>query len=179
MTNIRAAAESDAPAVQKIYAHHVRHGTASFELEPPNVETVRARIRDITAAGCPYLVLEDGDGGVSGVLGFAYASLWRPRPAYRWAVECSVYVHPDMHRKGYGRRLLADLIAVSERAGFRQMIAVIGGGDEHAASIGLHAALGFERAGNLRAVGYKLEGWRDTVLMQRALGPGAETPPDD
>lgn len=162
--------------MQAIYAHHVRHGTASFELTPPDIETIRARIRDVAGAGGPYRVLESEDS--AGVLGFAYASVWRPRPAYRWTAESSVYVHPDHHRKGYGRALLADLITAAERAGFRQIIAVIGGGDEHAASIGLHAALGFERAGNLRAAGHKHGAWRDTVLMQRALGPGDSCPPD-
>lgn len=179
MAAVRSARETDAPAIQAIYAHYVVNSAASFELDPPDVETVRARMRRTAEAGCPYLVLESADsggGGAPAAAGYAYASPWRTRPAYRWTVECSVYVHPDHQRRGYGRALLSGLIAACGKAGFRQMIAVISGGE---ASAGLHAAMGFEHAGILRAVGRKHAAWRDTVMMQRALGPGAQTPPED
>jgi L-amino acid N-acyltransferase YncA len=169
---IRPSTDADIPAVTAIYAHHVRHGLASFELEPPGEEEMARRRAEVLERGFPYLVAEI-DGGVAG---YAYAAPYRPRPAYRFTAEDSVYIHPDHTRKGLGRLLLAAVIARCEELGCRQMIAVIGD-SANAASIGLHRALGFEHAGTLRTVGFKHGRWVDTVLMQRALGPGATTLP--
>jgi phosphinothricin acetyltransferase len=168
---IRATAAADLAAVQAIYAHHVLTGAASFELEPPDLDEIRRRWSAVVAGGYPHLVAVEG----GAVLGYAYAGAYRPRPAYRHAVEDSVYVDAAAHGRGVGGKLLARLIEECERRGFRQMIAVIG--DNLPASIALHASLGFTDAGRLRAVGFKFGRWCDTTLMQRALGPGDGTPP--
>lgn len=163
---IRPTAEADLPAIQAIYAHHVRTGAASFELEPPDLTEMRRRWGAILAGGYPHLAAEmDGE-----VLGYAYASAYRPRPAYRFSVEDSVYVREDAHGRRIGRALLERLITECEARGFRQMVAVIG--DNAPASIRLHGALGFVEIGRIRAVGWKFGRWCDTTLMQRALGPG-------
>jgi L-amino acid N-acyltransferase YncA len=168
---IRDTTEADLAAVQAIYAHHVPTGAASFELEPPDLGEIRSRWAALVAVGYPHLVaLADGQ-----VVGYAYAGAYRPRPAYRHSVEDSVYVDAAHHGRGIGGRLLARLIEECERRGFRQMVAVIG--DNMEASIALHARLGFEHAGRIRAVGYNFGRWCDTTLMQRALGPGAGAPP--
>ena len=168
---IRPTAEADLAAVQAIYAHHVATGTASFELEPPDLEEIRRRWSALVSGGYPHLVAADG----AKVLGYAYAGAYRPRPAYRHAVEDSVYVDAAAHGRGIGRALLARLIDECERRGFRQMVAVIG--DNVPASIALHASLGFVHAGRLVAVGFKFSRWCDSTLMQRPLGPGAGAPP--
>src|SRR5215472_15818274 len=165
---IRAATAADIPAITAIYDHAVRHGTASFELEPPDAAEMARRHATLAQAGFPYLVAE-ADGAVAG---YAYAGAYRPRPAYRWSVEDSVYVAPAMHRRGIGTALLARLIAEAEQRGFRQMIAVIGDSAQ-TPSIKLHAALGFRRIGAVQNVGFKQGRWLDTVLMQRELGAGA------
>ena len=170
---IRPATPADIPAIARIYADAVRHGTASFELEPPDENEMVARFYALMGGGYPYLVAEDG----GAILGYAYAGPFRPRPAYRYSVENSVYVAAEAQRRGIGRRLLDALIARCTEAGFRQMIAVIGDSTLQAASISLHAAAGFRLVGTLDAVGYKHDRWLDSVYMQRALGPGAETPP--
>ncbi len=170
--SIRAATAADIPAITAIYDHAVRHGTASFELEPPEAAEMARRQKALLDGGYPYLVAE-ADGAVAG---YAYAGAYRPRPAYRWSVEDSVYVAPSMHRRGIGAALLARLIAEAEARGFRQMIAVIGDSAQ-TASIELHAALGFRRIGAVENVGFKFGRWLDTVLMQRPLGPGATAPP--
>lgn len=172
-SRVRDTTPEDIADVQAIYAYYVRHGTASFELDPPDVSTMVKRFQYLKESGFPHRVLIDENGMVGG---YAYASAYRPRPAYQWTVESTVYVHPDHQRKGYGRALLTDLIPICEAAGFRQMIAVIGGSD-HVASIELHRAFGFEVAGALKAVGYKQGRWLDSVIMQRAIGPGAEALP--
>ena len=169
---IRPAKPSDIPAITRIYADAVEHGTASFELTPPDEAEMAQRMRHLLDNKFPYIVAET-DGALAG---YAYASLYRTRPAYRFTVENSVYVAPDMHRRGIGRMLLEKLIEDCTMLGFRQMIAVIGDSSQ-AASIGLHKACGFEPAGNLKNVGYKFGRWLDTPLMQRALGPGAATNP--
>jgi L-amino acid N-acyltransferase YncA len=161
----------DLGRIQAIYAHHVLHGLASFEEEAPDVEEIGRRRADVLARGLPHLVAERG--GL--VLGFAYAGPYRLRRAYRYTVEDSIYVAEDCRGMGVGRALLAELIGRSTAAGCRQMIAVIGDSG-NAASIGLHASLGFAEAGVLRAVGFKFGRWVDSVLMQRALGPGAGRP---
>ncbi len=170
---IRPARPSDIPAIARIYAHGVVHGTSSFELTPPDEAEMMRRMNDLVGQGFPYLAA-DIDGRLGG---YAYAGLYRTRPAYRHTLEDSVYVAPDIHRRGVGRALLAALIETAEARGFRQMIAVIGDSPNQAPSIGLHEVLGFTRAGVLRDVGFKLGGWRDTLMMQRALGPGASTNP--
>jgi phosphinothricin acetyltransferase len=169
---IRAATAADIPAITAIYDHAVRHGTASFELDPPDAAEMARRRQTLVDAGYPYLVAE-ADGTVAG---YAYAGPYRPRPAYRWSVEDSVYVAPALQRRGVGRTLLDRLVAEAEQRGFRQMIAVIGDSAQ-APSIELHRAAGFRMIGAVENVGYKLGRWLDTVLMQRPLGPGAATPP--
>jgi len=170
---IRPARLADVGPVQAIYAHHVLHGLASFELEPPSVEAMRRRFEAVTSGGYPYLVAEGDDGTV---LGCAYASAYRTRPAYRHTVEDSVYVAAAATGRGIGRQLLSRLIAEAEALGYRQMLAVIGDSG-NAASIGLHRACGFAEVGTLRAVGFKCGRWVDSVLMQRALGEGDRSAP--
>ncbi|WP_026379925.1 GNAT family N-acetyltransferase [Afifella pfennigii] len=171
---VRAARESDIDAITAIYADAVLTGAASYELEPPDGAEMLARLRAVTAGGHPYLVAEK-DGRI---LGYAYAGPFRARPAYRYLVEDAVYIDRTAHRRGVGRLLLAALIEEAERRGFRQMLAVIGDGANHAASIGLHEALGFSHAGNIKGSGFKFGRWLDTVLMQKALGKGDTTSPD-
>jgi phosphinothricin acetyltransferase len=169
---IRPASAHDVPAITRIYAHAVVHGTASFEVDPPDDAEMARRQRAIIDGGYPYLVAE-----LSGaVIGYGYAGLYRARPAYRWSVEDSVYVAPDAHGRGVGRALLERLIAESEQRGFRQMIAVIGD-SQNVASIELHRALGFALVGTFISVGFKHGRWLDSVLMQRPLGPGDKTAP--
>jgi len=168
---IRLAKTSDIPAITRIYAHAVEHGTASFELTPPDEAEMARRMIDLTGKGYPYLA-----GEIEGALaGYAYAGPYRARPAYRLTVEDSVYIAPDRHRRGIGRTLLAALIEATAVRGFRQMIAVIGDSPRQAASIGLHETLGFRHVGILQDVGFKHGRWLDSVLMQRALGDGRKT----
>src|ERR1700722_5441896 len=170
---LRPAAGGDIAAITRIYADAVTHGTASFELEPPDEAEMARRHQALLAGGYPYLVAE-----VTGAIaGYAYAGAYRARPAYRWCVEDSVYVAPDYHRRGIGRLLLARLVEECEQRGFRQMIAVIGDSAQ-TPSIALHAALGFDMIGTLRSVGFKHGRWLDTPLMQRALGSGDAALPD-
>lgn len=157
----------------RIYAHAVEHGTASFELTPPNEAEMARRMTHLLDSNFPYLTAE-----TDGVCcGYAYAGPYRARPAYRWTLEDSVYIAPDTHRRGIGRALLVALIETSQARGFRQMIAVIGDSTKQAASVGLHEAVGFRHVGILQDVGFKHGRWLDSVLMQRALGPGATEPP--
>ncbi len=171
---LRPSTDADVPAITSIYAHHVRTGLASFETEPPDAFEMARRRMDVLRRGLPFLVAEvDG-----AVVGYAYAGPYRVRPAYRFTVEDSIYIHPDHTRKGIGRRLLQAIIAACEEKGCRQMIAVIGDSG-NAASIGLHQAFGFEHTGTLRSVGFKFGRWVDTVIMQRPLGPGDGALPAD
>ena len=169
---VRASREADLPSLTAIYAHHVLNGLASFEIEPPDEAEMRRRRSDVLARGLPYFVAERG----GEVVGFAYAAPYRTRPAYRFTVEDSVYVHRDHVGHGVGATLLAVLIAACERAGCRQMIAVIGDSANHA-SIKLHERCGFALAGLLPSAGFKLGRWVDSVLMQRALGEGDRSLP--
>jgi phosphinothricin acetyltransferase len=169
---IRPATLSDIPAITRIYAHAVKHGTASFELEPPDETEMTGRMQAVLDGKFPYLVAEV-DGAFAG---YAYASHYRTRPAYRFTIEDSVYVEPRIHRRGIGKALLIKLIEACTALSYRQMIAVIGDSNQ-AASIGVHRACGFEDAGNLRSIGWKFGRWLDTPMMQLALGPGATTPP--
>ena len=173
MTAIRDSRPGDIPAITRIYAHWVEHGRASFELSAPGEAEMATRRDAILAGGYPHLVAT-GEGGA--VLGYAYASAYRPRPAYRHTVENSVYVAPAGTRAGTGRVLLQALITRCEAADFRLMVAVIGD-SANRPSIRLHEALGFRHAGVIPAIGWKHERWLDTVLMTRALGPGATAPP--
>jgi len=170
---IRDSGAADVPAITAIYGHSVRHGVASFELDPPDEAEIARRRQAILAAGYPYLVAEQE----GKIVGYSYAGPYRPRPAYRFTVENSVYVAPDQQGKGIGRALLPALIARCEDAGFRLMVAVIGD-SANRPSIALHTAFGFTHAGLLPAVGWKHGRWLDSVLMVRPLGPGAnEAPP--
>lgn len=170
---IRPCTGDDIPAVTAIYRHAVATGTASFEIDPPDEAEMLRRFEALRAGHHPYLVAEQA----GEIAGYAYAGAYRARPAYRGTVENSVYVAPDRQGRGIGRALLAGVIEAATAGGFRQMVAVIGDSG-NAASVGLHAALGFEPVGTLRSVGWKHGRWLDTVLMQRALGPGDTTPRD-
>jgi L-amino acid N-acyltransferase YncA len=171
---IRPATEADLAAVTAIYEQAVRFGTATFELIPPDLAEMTRRYRALIDGGFPYLVaVLDGR-----VAGYAYAGPYRPRPAYRFTVENSVYLDPAVHRRGLGLKLMERLIADCEAGGFRQMIAVIGD-SANAGSVGLHRRCGFQMIGTHPSVGLKFGRWLDTVMMQRALGEGAATVPAD
>ena len=171
---IRPAAAADFDAIQRIYAHHVLGGLASFEETPPDGTELMRRWRAIADAGLPYLCATDAAGGV--LVGYAYAGPYRTRSAYRFTVEDSVYVAPGQAGRGIGRALLRHLIEICADLGKRQMIAVIGDSG-NAPSIALHRACGFELAGTFQAIGFKHGRWVDSVLMQRALGAGSTSQP--
>jgi phosphinothricin acetyltransferase len=164
---IRNAAEADLPEIQSIYAHHVLHGTGTFEEEPPPVEEMLERFRKVLASNCAWFVATDD----TGVLGFGYYAPFRARSAYRFCVEDSIYVREDVRGQGVGKALVTKLIEDATARGMRQMIAVIGD-SENAGSIGVHASLGFQMAGTLRSAGLKFGRWLDVVSMQRPLGRG-------
>ena len=170
---IRNSTADDVPAIRAIYAHAVENGVASFELEAPDAAEMARRREAVLAGGYPHILAEDA----GRVMGYAYAGPYRPRPAYRFTVENSIYVAADAQRRGVGRALLPALIERCEAAGFRLMVAVIGD-SANLASINLHAAFGFAHAGLLPNVGWKHGRWLDSVLMTRALGAGASMPPD-
>jgi L-amino acid N-acyltransferase YncA len=169
---IRPVTAADLPFVTRIYEHAVLHGTATFELTPPDLAEMTRRFNALMDGGFPYFVA-DLDGHV---VGYAYAGPYRPRPAYRFTVENSVYLDPAIHRRGIGLRLMLRLIGDCEACGFRQMIAVIGD-SANAGSIGVHMRCGFQMIGTHPNVGFKFGRWLDTVMMQRALGEGASTVP--
>ncbi|MFN4090680.1 MAG: GNAT family N-acetyltransferase [Alphaproteobacteria bacterium] len=170
-TILRPSAIEDVAAITAIYAHEVREGRGTFELEPPDEAEMAARREKLVAAGFPYIVASVDDA----VAGYAYAGPYRPRPAYAGTLENSVYVHRGFQRRGIARLLMRRLIDEAEAGGFRQMVAVIGD-SANRPSIALHEALGFRHAGMLRSVGWKHGLWLDTVLMQRTLGDGDTTP---
>lgn len=168
---VRDCVPGDIAAITAIYRHAVLEGSATFELEPPDEETMESRRAALSAFGYPYVVaIADG-----ALVGYAYAGPYRPRPAYGATVESSVYVRPDRHGRGTGLALMRRVIAQAEAAGFRQMVAVIGD-SANQASVKLHDRLGFRHVGTLQSVGWKHGRWLDTVLMQRALGPGDAVP---
>lgn len=171
---IRPSHATDVPAITRIYAHAVQHGTGTFELDAPGEAEMARRQADVLGKGLPWLVAERG----SQVLGYAYANHFRPRPAYRFCLEDSIYLDPAAKGQGMGRLLLAELIAQCEARGARQMLAVIGD-SANAASIGVHRACGFTPCGQFNAAGWKFGRWLDVALMQRALGDGAQTPAHD
>ncbi|HTY67105.1 MAG TPA: GNAT family N-acetyltransferase [Alphaproteobacteria bacterium] len=170
---VRESQDSDVAAIQRIYSHHVLTGLGSFEETPPSPDEIARRRREILSHGLPYLVAESG----GHILGYAYAGLFRPRSAYRYSVEDSIYVAPDAQRRGIGRRMLDELIERCTKLGYRQMVAVIGDSANHG-SIGVHKAAGFADVARLPAVGFKFRRWVDIVMMQRALGPGQSTLPE-
>jgi L-amino acid N-acyltransferase YncA len=165
--DIRNATPADIPDIQAIYAHHVLHGTGTFEEDPPSVEEMTERFHKVTERGWSWLVGTDA----TGVLGYAYYTQFRDRSAYRYCVENSIYVRDDVRGQGVGKGLVQRLIDEATENGFRQMIAVIGD-SENVGSIGVHASLGFQHTGILRASGIKFGRWLDVVYMQRALGKG-------
>ena len=172
MPLIRPSRDEDITAITAIYAHHVLHGTGTFETEPPSAADMANRRADVLSKGLPYLVAEeDGE-----ILGFAYGNWFKPRPAYRYSVEDSVYLAPGLDRKGLGRALLAELLAHCEAAGIRKVMAIIGD-SANAGSVGVHRALGFTQVGIVEACGWKFGAWRDIVIMQKTLGPGSSEPP--
>jgi phosphinothricin acetyltransferase len=171
--SLRDARLSDLPSITAIYADSVTNGTASYEMTPPDQDEMRERFVAITSRGYPYVAAEGQDGVVRG---YAYASAFRTRPAYRWLVEDSIYLAPEARGQGIGRALLAELVGRCTTLGFRQMVAVIGGASP--ASIALHQAQGFELSGTLKGTGFKHGRWLDTVMMQRMLGEGNTSDPD-
>ncbi len=173
MSIIRPSRDEDVPAIASIYAHHVLHGTGTFETTPPTLQEMAARRADVLGRGLPWLVAEaDGE-----VAGFAYCQWFKPRPAYRFSAEDSIYLSPSAAGRGLGRRLLGELAREAEAAGIRKLIAVIGD-SANAASIGVHRALGFEPVGTVRSCGWKFGRWLDIVLMEKSLGAGDRLPPD-
>jgi L-amino acid N-acyltransferase YncA len=171
MTLIRPSLEADIPAIQAIYAHHVLHGTGTFETEPPTVADMTGRRADVLGKKLPYLVIEvDGQ-----IQGFACGNWFKPRPAYRFSVEDSIYMAPEACGQGLGKLLLLELLAQLERGGIRKAMAVIGD-SANAGSIGLHRSLGFSHAGTITACGWKFGQWRDIVLMDKTLGLGDSSP---
>ena len=173
MPLIRPSTDHDIAAITRIYAHHVLHGTGTFETTPPTEADMLTRRADVLSKGLPWLVLEDG----GNVIGFAYGNWFKPRPAYRFSVEDSIYMAPEATGKGLGRALLAELMAALERAGVRRVMAVIGD-SANVGSIGVHRALGFEPAGSITACGWKFGRWIDIVFMQRSLGAGDNSAPE-
>ena len=173
MPSIRPSTDSDIPSITAIYRHHVLHGTGTFEIDPPGESDMAARRADVLGKGLPWLVAEH-DGRV---VGFAYANWFKPRPAYRFSAEDSVYITDDARGQGTGRLLLAALAAQAEAAGVRKLLAVIGD-SANAGSIGLHRAMGFSEVGVMRSVGWKFGAWRDIVLMEKPLGAGDTTSPE-
>jgi phosphinothricin acetyltransferase len=173
MSTVRPSTDQDLAAITAIYSHHVLTGTGTFETTPPGETEMAARRADVLAKGLPYLVAEDG----GKMMGFAYCQWFKPRPAYRFSAEDSVYLHPDASGKGLGRRLLAELVAQAEAAGIRKLIAVIGD-SANTASIGVHRSLGFAPVGVFKSCGWKFGRWLDIVLMEKSLGEGDTTPPE-
>jgi L-amino acid N-acyltransferase YncA len=169
---IRPSRDEDVAAITAIYAHHVLTGTGTFEIAPPTEADMANRRADVLAKGLPYLVVEDG----GRVIGFAYCNWFKPRPAYRFSAEDSIYMASDAHRKGLGKALLAELCTRAERAGVRKLLAVIGD-SANTGSVGVHTALGFSHVGVLKSCGWKFDRWLDVVMMEKPLGAGDTTAP--
>ena len=174
MPLIRPSSDADLPAITAIYAHHVLHGTGSFETEPPSVADMTTRRADVLSKGLAYLVVEQ-DGKIAG---FAYGNWFKPRPAYRYSVEDSIYMAPDLQGKGLGRALLAELLARFEAVGIRKVMAIVGD-SANTGSVGIHLALGFAQVGIVDSCGWKFGAWRDIVIMQKTLGLGDTQPPNE
>jgi L-amino acid N-acyltransferase YncA len=176
MTIIRASQTEDLPQITAIYAHHVLNGTGSFETEAPTLAEMAARRADVLAKGLPYIVAEGDIDGKTHVVGYAYCTWFKLRPAYRFSAENSVYIANGMQGNGLGRALLAELAAQAEKMGIRKLIALIGD-SSNASSIGLHRSVGFTDVGILKSCGWKFDDWLDVVLMEKALGFGNTLPP--
>ncbi|HET6828119.1 MAG TPA: GNAT family N-acetyltransferase [Ramlibacter sp.] len=174
MPTIRPSRDEDIPAITAIYAHHVLNGTGTFETTPPTEAEMAARRADVLGKGLPYLVAEE-DGRL---LGFAYCQWFKPRPAYRFSAEDSIYMHPDARGKGLGKLLLSQLAAQAEASGIRKLIAVIGD-SANAGSIGVHKAQGFSQVGIFKSCGWKFGRWLDIVLMEKFIGAGDSTSPEN
>ena len=173
MLTLRPSSDADVPAITAIYAHHVTHGTGTFETTPPGESEMAARRADVLAKGLPHIVAElDGR-----VLGFAYCQWFKPRPAYRFSAEDSIYLDPDAAGQRIGNKLLTELARRAEAAGVRKLIAVIGDSD-NARSIGVHRAVGFRHVGTIESCGWKFGRWLDIVLMDKFIGEGNRTPPE-
>ena len=172
MPIIRPSQPKDIPAITAIYAHHVLTGTGTFETDPPSESDMSNRRADVLSKGLPYLVAVDGEK----VLGFAYCNWFKPRPAFRFSAEDSIYLASDALGKGLGRALLTELMLQAEKAGVRKLIAVIGD-SANTGSIGVHRSVGFSNTGILKSCGWKFEKWLDVVLMDKALGLGGSTQP--
>ena len=171
MPHIRPSLEADIAAITAIYAHHVLHGTGTFETEPPSAADMAGRRADVLGKNLPYLVIEDA----GQVMGFAYANWFKPRPAYRFSVEDSIYMHKESGGKGLGKLLLTALLAQLELGGIRKAMAVIGD-SANAGSIGVHKSCGFTMVGTVKSCGWKFGQWRDIVMMEKTLGDGDSTP---
>lgn len=172
MPLIRPSRDEDIAAITAIYRHHVLNGTGTFEIDPPSEADMATRRADVLAKGLPYLVVEN-EGKVQG---FAYCNWFKPRPAYRFSAEDSIYMAVDAHHKGLGKALLAELCAKAERAGVRKFLAVIGD-SANAGSIGVHRSLGFDHVGTVKSCGWKFDRWLDVVMMEKILGAGDSTSP--
>ncbi len=172
MPIIRPSQNSEIAQIAAIYSHHVLHGTGTFEVEPPSVAEMGHRRDDVLSKGLPYLVVVEGDR----VVGFAYCNWFKPRPAYRYSAEDSIYLAPQAHRQGLGRALLGELVRHAEQAGIRKLIAVIGD-SANAGSIGVHRSAGFEPVGVMRSCGWKFNRWLDVVLMEKSVGLGSTCAP--
>ena len=173
MLNLRPSTDADVPAITAIYAHHVLHGTGTFEATPPTEADMAARRADVVAKGLPYLVADQG----GRVLGFAYCQWFKPRPAYRFAAEDSIYLDADAAGQRIGNKLLSELTKQAEAVGLRKLIAVIGDSD-NVRSIGVHRAVGFRHVGTIESCGWKFGRWLDIVLMEKSLGEGNRTAPE-
>lgn len=172
MPIIRPSQLEDIPAITAIYAHHVLHGTGTFEVDPPTQDDMTSRRADVLSKGLPYLVATEGDK----LLGFAYCNWFKPRPAYRFSAEDSIYMAPDAQARGLGRALLAELMAQAELAGVRKLIAVIGD-SANVGSVGVHRSVGFSHVGTLKSCGWKFDRWLDVVMMDKSLGLGDSNAP--
>ena len=172
MPLIRPSRDEDVAAITAIYRHHVLNGTGTFEIDPPTEADMASRRADVLSKALPYLVVEDE----GRVMGFAYCNWFKPRPAYRFSAEDSIYMAPAVQRKGMGRALLAELCTQAERVGVRKFLAVIGD-SANAGSIGVHTALGFNHVGVIKSCGWKFDRWLDVVMMEKPLGAGDSTAP--
>ena len=173
MPTIRPSRDADVPAITAIYSHHVLHGTGTFETTPPTEADMAARRADVLAKGLPYLVADEG----GRVLGFAYCQWFKPRPAYRFSAEDSIYLRPDAAGRGLGKTLLAELERQAQVAGVRKLIAVIGDSG-NLGSVGVHSSRGFNAVGTFKSCGWKFGRWLDVVLMEKFIGEGDTTPPE-
>ena len=176
MLIIRPSSDADLPAITAIYAHHVLTGTGTFEVDPPSLYDMRGRRADVLGKGLPWLVAVESETVVGKVVGFAYCNWFKPRPAYRFSAEDSIYMSPEAAGQGIGRTLLAELMAQAQRAGVRKLIAVIGD-SANTSSIAVHKDAGFQSVGVLKSCGWKFDKWLDVVMMDKALGEADTTSP--